>query len=61
MPVGAAQPGSVGSFGRNPRFRHFNKLTVRDFADAKRNGPAVTDARIPSRGDAASDAPEPKC
>jgi hypothetical protein len=34
MPVGAAQPGSVGSFGRNRRFQHFNKLTVRDFADA---------------------------
>src|SRR3954468_24429832 len=40
VPVGAAQPGSVHSFGRNRRFRHFNKLTVRDFADAKRNGEA---------------------
>ncbi|WP_368507939.1 hypothetical protein [Bradyrhizobium lupini] len=47
VPVGAAQPGSVGSFGRNRRFRHFNKLTVRDFAGAKRNGRAATDARIP--------------
>jgi len=34
VPVGAAQPSSVGSFGRNRRFRHFNKLTVRDFAGA---------------------------
>jgi hypothetical protein len=34
VPIGAAQPGSVGSFGRNRRFQHFNKLTVRDFADA---------------------------
>src|SRR3954451_12477921 len=47
VPVGAAQPGSVGSFGRNRRFRHFNKLTVRDFAGAKRNGRAATDARLP--------------
>ncbi|MCK1518724.1 MULTISPECIES: hypothetical protein [unclassified Bradyrhizobium] len=47
MPVGAAQPGSVGSFGRNRRFRHFNKLTVRDFAGAKRRGRAATDVRIP--------------
>jgi hypothetical protein len=35
VPVGAAQPGNVGSFGRNRRFRHFNKLTVHDFAGAK--------------------------
>jgi hypothetical protein len=47
VPVGAAQPSSVGSFGRNRRFRHFNKLTVRDFAGAKQNGRAATDARIP--------------
>src|SRR3954465_9587107 len=32
VPVGAAQPGSVRSFGRNRRFLHFSKLTVRDFA-----------------------------
>jgi len=37
----------LGSFGRNRRFRHFNKLTVRDFADAKRSGRAATDARLP--------------
>jgi hypothetical protein len=37
MPVGAAQPGSVASFSRNRRFRHFNKLTVRDFAKAFRS------------------------
>src|SRR3954468_21375196 len=30
VPVGAAQTGSVRSFGRNRRFLHFSKLTVRD-------------------------------
>jgi hypothetical protein len=35
VPVGAPQPGSVPSFDRNRRFRHFSKLTVRDFAGVK--------------------------
>ncbi|WP_239624086.1 hypothetical protein [Bradyrhizobium sp. I71] len=36
LPVGAAQLRKrVCSFGRTLRFRHFNKLTLRDFAKAK--------------------------
>lgn len=32
LPVGAAQPGNACSFRRNSGFRHFHKLTLRDFA-----------------------------
>ncbi|MDF0521209.1 hypothetical protein P0R31_28590 [Bradyrhizobium yuanmingense] len=34
MPVEAAPPGNDCSFRRNGRFRHFNKLTLRDFAQS---------------------------
>ncbi len=34
LPVGAAHTGNHRSFRRNRRFQHFNKLTLRDFADA---------------------------
>src|SRR3954451_6869638 len=43
VPVGAAQPGSVQSFGRNRRFLHFSKLTfaVRRTAAEQRRTPAA--------------------
>lgn len=47
VPVGAAQTGSVQSFGRNRRFLHFSKLTVRDFAVRRT---AAEQRRTPAAG-----------
>ncbi|MCA1544654.1 hypothetical protein I6F18_32465 [Bradyrhizobium sp. NBAIM32] len=43
MPVEAARPGNDCSFRRNSRFQHFNKLTLRDFAQSTTAGPIGLD------------------
>jgi hypothetical protein len=39
----AAHPGNDRSFHRNSRFQHFNKLTLRDFAQSTTAGPVDPD------------------